>query len=158
MIKQEHTITINKPIETVMQLFENQDNFKHWQAGLVDFENITSTVGKTGSKRKMKIRAAGTTISMIEKITREELPHLWEATYRTKGVVNEQSNRFRESVTTTNQGNIKQTVWEAQVTFKFTGMMRLVAKANPKMFSGQTYQFMKDFKRFAEEGISVLDR
>ncbi len=148
-------IIIDKPIDHVMGLFLNQDNFKHWQKGLVSFDNLTPTVGEKGSKRRLKIKTLVGTVSMVEEILERDLPHHWKATYRTKGVLNVQSNRFRESEKTTPNETIKQTVWNATSEFKFTGMIRLVAKAKPELFEKQTYQFMKDFKSFAEDGTSV---
>jgi hypothetical protein len=150
MLTANNSITVNVPIDRVMQLFQNQDYFKEWQDGLVGFENTSKTVGELNSTRKMKIRMVGTTITMNEKITNIDLPHLWEATYRTSGVINYQSNRFRESEITTDNDVQKVTQWESESTFKFTGMMRLVAKSRPQLFTNQTYEFMKNFKKFAE--------
>lgn len=157
-MKNKYQISIDQPIDHVMSLFLNQDNFKHWQAGLIDFTNLTDSIGEKGSKRSLKIKTLVGTVSMTEEILERDLPHHWKATYRTKGVLNIQSNRFRESEKTTHNGNIKQTIWDATSEFKFTGMMRLVAKTRPDLFEKQTYQFMEDFKRFAEEGISVAGK
>jgi hypothetical protein len=156
-MENQYQIIIDKPIDDLMELFLNQDNFKHWQRGLISFENITEEVGFPGSKRKLKIKTLVGTISMTEEITKRNLPHHWCATYRTKGVVNYQENRFRESEKTTDSSTIKQTIWDATSLFKFTGMMRLVAKAKPELFEKQTYQFMEDFKRFAEDGVSAAN-
>lgn len=149
MIKSEHQVTIEQPITTVMELFKNQDYFKEWQKGLVSFKNLTDTVGEKGSKRSMKIKAAGTTITMIEEITAIDLPHLWEATYRTNGVINKQSNRFYESEIKKGATLHKVTVWDSTAIFTFTGMMRLIAKGRPQLFTAQTHQHMEDFKTFA---------
>jgi len=154
-MQNEYQITINESLENLMKLFLNQDNFKHWQRGLIGFENLTEDVGMQGSKRKLKIKTLVGTVSMVEEITKRDLPNLWEATYRTKGVVNYQSNRFRESEVKTASGTTVQTTWNATSKFKFTGMMRLVAAAKPELFEKQTYQFMEDFKHFAEHGTSV---
>ena len=154
-MKNEYQITINRPLNNLMELFLNQDNFKHWQKGLIGFENLTPEIGKKGSKRKLKIKTLVGVVSMTEEITEVELPHHWKATYRTKGVVNYQDNRFRESEIKTDSGLKKQTVWEATSIFRFTGMMRFVAAAKPELFEKQTYQFMEDFKKFAEDGTSV---
>jgi hypothetical protein len=156
MIKNAYFIEILLPIDEVMALFKNQDYFKYWQKGLVNTKNILGAPGKEKSTREMKIKVAGTTITMIEEITRVDLPHLWEATYRTSGVVNLQSNRFRESETIFNQKSIKTTLWDANSIFKFTGMMRLIGKAQPQLFNGQTLQHMKDFKHFAENKDEIL--
>lgn len=150
MIKSSHSIEVLIPIEQVMELFKNQDYFKHWQKGLISSKNLTGIPGKENSTREMKIKVAGTTITMKEEITAVDLPHLWEATYRTNGVLNKQSNRFRESETTINNKTIATTLWDASSIFKFTGMMRLIGKAQPQLFKGQTLQHMQDFKNFAE--------
>jgi uncharacterized membrane protein len=156
-MENQHQIIIDQPIDHVMGLFLNQDNFKHWQKGLISFENLTDIVGEKGSKRRLKIKTLVGTITMTEEILERDLPRHWKAAYRTKGVLNTQSNRFRESEKTTASGNIKQTVWDSTSTFKFTGMMRLVARAKPELFEKQTYQFMQDFKSFAEDGASVAE-
>lgn len=150
MLESNYSITIDLPLDQVMQLFQNQDYFKEWQDGLVGFENTSSSVGELHSTRKMKIRMVGTTITMNETITHIDLPHLWEATYRTKGVINHQSNRFRESEIKTDTVTKKVTHWDAYSSFKFTGMMRLIARSRPQLFTNQTYAYMKSFKKFAE--------
>jgi len=154
-MENQYQITINRPIDQVMELLLNQDNFKHWQKGLISFDNLTGTVGEKGSKRRLKIKTLVGTVTMTEEILDRDLPHYWKATYRTKGVLNTQSNRFRESEKTTASGCIQQTIWDATCRFQFTGMMRLVAKAKPELFEKQTHQFMQDFKNFAEQGASV---
>lgn len=156
MITNTYSIDILLPIDQVMELFKNQDYFKYWQKGLVSTKNLLGPPGKEKSTREMKIKVAGTTITMTEEITRVDLPHLWEATYRTTGVVNLQSNRFRESETIINQNTIKTTLWDASSIFKFTGMMRLIGKTQPQFFNGQTLQHMKDFKYFAENKEEIL--
>ncbi|WP_300980373.1 SRPBCC family protein [Nonlabens sp.] len=150
MIKSAYSIEILLPIDKVMELFKNQSYFKHWQKGLVSSRNLSGNPGEENSTREMKIRVAGTTIIMKEQITAVDLPHLWEATYRTNGVFNMQSNRFRESETNINDQVVPTTLWNATSIFKFTGMMRVVAKAQPKLFKQQTLQYMEDFKTFAE--------
>ena len=122
-MKRTYQITIEKPLEEVIDLFNNPLNFKHWQKGLIDSKNLTGKIGQKGSKRNIKIKTSVATIQMVEEITAVDLPHLWEATYRSKGVTNFQSNRFRESVSTVNKKELKQTVWDASTIFKFSGMM-----------------------------------
>lgn len=150
MLESNYSIEINIPIKKAMQLFQNQNYFKEWQDGLVSFKNTSQSVGKLNSTREMKIRMVGTTIIMNETVTKIDLPHVWEATYRTKGVINYQSNRFRESETTKNGIVTPSTLWDSKSVFKFTGVMRLLAKTNPQLFTSQNLNFMKSFKKFAE--------
>nr|WP_244267877.1 SRPBCC family protein [Nonlabens ulvanivorans] len=150
MIKSTHQVTIPQPIDKVMELFKNQEYFKDWQKGLVSFKNLSTVAGEQGSKRSMKIKAAGTTITMLEEITAIDLPHLWEATYRTNGVLNKQSNRFHEKVIKQGDHIQKVTIWDSTAIFTFSGMMRIIAKGRPpQIFTAQTHQHMEDFKTFA---------
>lgn len=149
MIKSEHRVIIDQPINKVMELFKNQDYFKQWQKGLVSFKNTSKEIGKKGSTRSMKISVAGTNITMKEEITAVDLPHLWEATYRAPGVINKQSNRFHEIEEQIDGSTHKLTVWDSTALFKFTGMMRLIARGRPQLFTEQTHQHMEDFKTFA---------
>lgn len=148
MLESHHNIIIELPIAQVMAVFKNQDYFKHWQKNLISFENTSQTVGLKGSTRNMILKVAGTRITMTEEITAIDLPHLWEATYRTTGVINKQYNKFRAIKNLETQA--AHTLWEAKSTYKFTGMMRLVSKAKPDLFLGQTKQLMSDFKDFAQ--------
>lgn len=156
MIKSTHSIEVLLSINEVMELFKNQDYFKYWQKGLLSTKDLEGAPGEEKSTREMKIKVAGTSITMKEEITKVDLPHLWEATYRTNGVLNRQSNRFRESETTINNQIIKTTLWDATSIFKFTGIMRLVGKAQPQLFKEQTLQHMQDFKDFAENKNDYL--
>jgi len=147
MLSSHHSTIIHLPIEKVMDIFENQQYFKDWQKNLVSFKNTSKTIGSVGSTRSMVLKIAGTRITMDEHITTVNLPHVWEAVYRTSGVVYKQTNMFTELMAA---GGTKTTQWEAKSTFKFTGMMRLVSSAKPDLFTGQTKELMHDFKTFAE--------
>ena len=150
MVESNQEIIVELPIDKVMALFQKQEYFKEWQKGLINFRNTTAQIGKVGSKREMKIKLAGTTITMEEKILKTDLPHAWEAVYKSKGVKNYQYNRFRESEITTNNTTKKITIWNSRSIFKFTGFMRLIGRSKPDLFKNQTIEFMKGFKTFAE--------
>lgn len=148
MIQSQHTTLINLPIHEVMNLFNNQDYFKNWQKNLVSFKNTSKEIGLKGSTRSMILKIAGTHITLNEEITLVDLPHTWQAVYRTSGVINTQTNTFTEQVDD-KTGQLV-TLWESHSTYRFTGMMRLISKATPDLFTGQTKQLMTDFKSFAE--------
>lgn len=148
MLTSQHTLILNLPIDRVMHIFKNQDYFKYWQKNLISFQNTSSSIGLVGSTRSMVLKIAGSRITMTEQITAVDLPHRWEAVYRTNGVVNTQKNTF--TTLPPDAGGRERTQWTAHVTFTFTGMMRLVSKAKPALFTEQTKQLMADFKTFAE--------
>ena len=148
MLTFHNTITIHLPIDQVMNIFKNQEYFKNWQKNLVSFTNTSKIIGEVGSTRHMILKIAGARITMDEEITVVNLPHVWEAIYKTNGVVNKQTNRFT-AINDSKTGESR-TLWEAHTTYKFTGMMRLVSKAKPELFTEQTKVLMQDFKAFAE--------
>lgn len=43
-------IEINKPIDKVIELFDNPANMKEWMEGLNSFEHISGTPGKSWCK------------------------------------------------------------------------------------------------------------
>lgn len=147
MITSNQEVLIQCPIAYCMQLFKDQNNFRHWQKGLISFKNESGVPGSVNSTRSMIIKTGGIKIKMKEKITLVDLPHKWEATYTTKGITNYQKNRF----TATAINGVAATKWESFCEFKFSGMMKLVARTHPDIFKAQTLQHMKDFKTFAEE-------
>lgn len=60
------TITINKPVEKVRELFVNPDNVKHWLTGFVSSEHISGHVGETGSVSKLKFLERGKLVEVKE--------------------------------------------------------------------------------------------
>ncbi|MGZ5244525.1 MAG: SRPBCC family protein, partial [Bacteroidia bacterium] len=65
---------INQPVEKVVKLFDNPENMKHWQPGLISFETISGTPGQPGAKARLKYKMGKREIEMIETITVNKLP------------------------------------------------------------------------------------
>ena len=141
-------IIVNKPIEEVMRLFKNPDNLKSWQRGLKSTKLLKGESGKEGAKRKLKINLEGRNITMIETITKCDLPKHWHAKYTSKGLVSYQYNYFES------RGENK-TYWKTTSEFKFSGFMRIVGKVLPGLFKKRSETVMKDFKLFAETGKKI---
>ncbi len=133
-----------------MGLFKNPDNLKCWQRGLKTTKLLKGTSGEEGAKRKLNINLEGRDITMIETITKCDLPHHWHAKYTSQGLVSYQQNYF-EAMTE------HQTYWKTTSEFKFSGFMSIVGKLLPGLFKKRSETVMKDFKAFAEKGISVQD-
>lgn len=62
------TITINKPVEKVWELFMNPDILKHWLTGFVSTEHISGNVGETGSVSKLKFMERGKLVEVTETV------------------------------------------------------------------------------------------
>jgi len=87
-------IEIDKPIDRVIELFDNPDNLSKWMEGLISFEHISGTPGSVGAKSKLKFKTGKREMEMIETITVKDLPREFSGTYEVKGVYNIVKNKF----------------------------------------------------------------
>jgi len=136
------TIEINRPLDEVISLFSNRTYLKKWQQGLVNSEplpdvdghqvfNLTYSLGR----RKMK---------MTETIIRNELPGHYDVIYKLKGAQHTTLNSFEKSSKNT-------TKWNANVEYRFSGLMKIIARFMKSNFEQQSLGFMKSFKAYAEK-------
>lgn len=136
-------IIINRPVEKVVELFDNPELMTGWMKGLISFEHLSGTPGQPGARSKLKFRMGKREIEMIETITVRDLPYEFSGTYEAKGVVNVIRNYF-EGVTE------NKTRYTAENEFEFSGWMKLMGWLMPGAFKKQSYQYMKDFREFVE--------
>ncbi|MBA3898766.1 MAG: SRPBCC family protein [Bacteroidetes bacterium] len=137
-------ITINLPIHKVIELFDNAENLKQWQPDLISFEHLSGEPGQAGAKSRLIYKMGKRKITMVETITRKNLPFEFSGTYEAKGVFNEVKNFF------TPIGPDK-TKYSTDNLFKFKGFMKVVALLMPGAFKKQSQKFLEQFKAFAEE-------
>ncbi|SDR66174.1 hypothetical protein SAMN04487764_0038 [Gillisia sp. Hel1_33_143] len=147
-MKYSEEIIIDLPREEVISKMEKPENFKFWQKGFISYNHISGSPGEEGARAKLKFRISNREIEMIECIEKSNLPYELHTTYKSKGVFNTQKNYFKEE-------SENSTRWISDNQFEFSGFMNVIGKLMPGMFKKQSYQFMKDFKTFAEEGKSV---
>ncbi len=144
-------IIVEKPIDEVMALFKNPDNLMHWQRGLKSTKLLKGVSGEAGAKRKLEINLEGRDITMIETITKCDLPHNWHARYTSNGLESIQENYFEPKTPNS-------TYWRTYSKFKFSGFMKVVGALLPNLFKKRSSTVMKDFKNFAEKGVSVSNK
>ena len=150
-MKYEQKIVIDKPLNEVIEKFSDPDSLKHWQEGFIFMKPINGVLGEKGSQNLLKFKMNGREIEMTETILYNELPQKYEATYVAQGVFNQQANYFEEI-------EPGKTLWRTHNEFRFSGFMKAIGMLMPGAFKKQSKQFMTDFKAFAEEGKSVLDK
>lgn len=144
-------IIVELPLEEVIKKFDNTENMKHWQRGLIAAEHISGTPGEFGAKMKLIYKMGKRHLELLETITHRNLPHEFHGTYTTKGMHNIQENYFES----TPNGHTK---WISKSEFMPLGFtMKLLTGVMPSAFKKQSLQYMKDFKNFAENGISVAN-
>lgn len=137
------SITIDKPVDEVIALFDNVDNMKKWMDGLESYKPISGTAGEVGAKSQMEFKMGKREIKMVETITAKNLPEEFTATYEAKGVFNIVKNSFEPL-----PGN--KTKYSTEQEFQFKGFMKLIGLLMPGAFKKQSMKYLKDFKAFAE--------
>lgn len=136
-------IEINKPIDTVIELFDNPDNMGKWMEGLQSFEHLSGTPGEPGAKSRLKFKMGKREIEMIETVTVRNLPDEFSGTYEAAGVFNIVKNKF-EKITE------NKTKYFTENEFQFKGFMKIMAWIMPGAFKKQSMKYLKSFKQFAE--------
>lgn len=128
---------------------EDTASFKHWQKGFISYRHLSGKPGEEGARAKLKYKIGKREISMIETIMKRMVPRKLHISYEAKGVFNLQKNYFQEEEKT-------KTLWIADYDFQFSGFMRLMGFFMPGAFKKQSFNYMKDFKTFAEEGPKAV--
>lgn len=137
-------LIVNVPIHEFIAKMDNVENRIYWQTGLVSTEHISGIPGQLGSKMKMNFQFGKRKMTLLETITKRNLPDELHATYVTKSMINSQENYF----TRTSNGF---TNWVSKNEFSPLKLnMQLMILFMPFLFRKQTFTYMRDFKNFAE--------
>ncbi|WP_027126494.1 SRPBCC family protein [Gelidibacter mesophilus] len=142
-------IVIEVPLDICTKMFDTIENLKHWQRGFISVEHVSGTPGAFGSKMKTHYKVGKNQMALIETITHKNLPYEVHSTYNIDGLDDIQENYFGP----TPENFTKWVSVNEFVPLNFK--MRMMIWLMPKTFKKQTLQYMKDFKNFAEKGISV---
>lgn len=136
-------IDIHLPLEKVVELFNDPENMKEWQPGLISMEHLSGTPGQPGAKSRLRYQMGKRQIEMIETITARKFPDEFSGTYEAKGVFNRQHNYFKRI-------GAQQTRWVSDCEFQFSGFMKIIAFFMPAAFKKQSMEYLEQFKAFAE--------
>ena len=143
-------IVVDLPREEFIKKMDDPENMKHWQRGLIKYEQLSQNPGQEGARMSLSYKMGNREMEMVETIIKRNLPEEMHTTYDTKGVHNIQKNYFREE-----DGKTR---WTSESEFQFSGFgMKLMGVLMPGAFKKQSLKYMQDFKNFAEKGISVMD-
>lgn len=135
---------IDRPIEKVVELFDNPENMKHWQPGLVSFEHLSGTPGQPGAKSRLRYKMGKREIEMIETITVRDLPGEFSGTYEAEGVVSTVKNFFKPV-------SENKTLYITENEFSFSGFMKVIGFLMPGAFKKESQKYIEQFKEFAEK-------
>ena len=143
-MKYSTTVKIDLPRESVVELFDNQENYHKWQESLMSLELLEGEPGQVGTRTRLVHKMGPRKIDMIETITKREFPDLFVATYEADNGRNEAINRF--SIL-----DVNRTQWTIETEFQFTGAMKAMASLMPGIFEKKTQTVMESFKALVEE-------
>ena len=144
-------IQVALPRAEFIEKFDSTENMKHWQKGLKAFKFLEGEPGQEGSQMELVYQMGKRELVMVETILKSNFPYEFHATYDAKGAHNIQKNYFKEI-------DDDNTLWVSESEFQFSGFfMKLMGFLMPGAFKKQTLAYLKSFKAFAEEGISVMD-
>ncbi len=136
-------ITINAPIQKVIELFDNADNMFQWMEGLESFEHLSGEPGEVGARSMLKFKMGKREIQMIETITVKNLPDEFSGTYEAKGVFNIVKNKFIPL-------SENQTKYITEQEFQLSGFMKFIGFIMPGAFKQQSMKYLVAFKYFVE--------
>lgn len=137
-------IDINKPIDKVIELFDNPDNLKLWMQGLQSFEHLSGEPGQPGAKSLLKFKMGKREMEMIETITVRNLPEELSGTYEMHNTLNNMKVSFVKLTE-----DKTRYFYESQFEFGSLGM-KVFAFLTPGMFKRQSMKYLESFKKFAE--------
>lgn len=144
-------IIIELPLEDFAQKLDSAENMKHWQKGLIRYEELNEDPRAIGAQMKLEYQMGKRNMVLTETILKINFPNEFHASYDTKGVHNIQKNYFYEI-------DAETTKWVSESEFQFKGfMMKTMGFLMPGAFKKQSMAYLNDFKNFAEKGISLLD-
>jgi carbon monoxide dehydrogenase subunit G len=121
------SVDIARPIDTVINLFDNPDNLKHWQPGLLSFEHLSGDPGTPGATSKLHYKMGKREIEMIETVIARDLPSNFSGTYEANGVKNIVRNEFIPI----DENNTRYITHQE---FQFSGFMKLMGWFMPGAF------------------------
>lgn len=144
-------IIVSVPLTEFAEKMDNAENMKHWQNGLISYSQLSGSPGENGAKMELEYKMGKRHITMVETIIKANFPDEFHATYDADKVHNIQKNYFFSL-------DGQRTKWVSESEFHFSGfVMKAMGFLMPGAFKKQSLKYMKDFKAFAEEGISVAE-
>jgi hypothetical protein len=139
------SIAINAPIDQVIGLYMDKNNFKEWKKGMLSYEPVSGIPGTNGAVTKLLFKNGGT---LYETIVANNLPAVITADYehaKTK-MIHTSTHRFTALAA-------DKTLVEAEMNItKYAG---LLSRIIIRLLSGAAQKYAQDqlrlFKTFAEQ-------
>jgi len=141
-------IEIDMPVNRVIELFDNPDNYDKWMEGLLSLELISGTKCQPGAKTRMKFKMGKGEMEMLETVKVRNFPDEYTVTYEANGVFNIVTIRFVSLPD-------NRTKYITDQEFQFKGFMKMMAWLMPGAFKKQSMKNLNDFKNYVQGCKSV---
>ncbi len=151
-MKYQCSVDIDLPIERVVELYDDPDNYKAWQDGFVSYTPLSNNPGEPGAKSRLLYDHNGREMELIETIKVKNLPYEFTAVYEHQMMTNVMKNSFIPI-------SSYKTRYEVEVEYvKFKHFIgKLMARFIPFVFKRQTEKWLNQFKSFAERESKTQD-
>ena len=139
------SVTIDQPIDKVVELFKNPAYLKEYQDGFVKKELISGTAGEVGAVSKMYYKTGNRDMVITETIDVNNLPTEFAGSYHHKHMDNTMKCYFTAL-------SEQQTRYDSEIEYTaFRGLLpKLMGFLFPGMFKKQVQKWLDNFKAFAE--------
>ena len=134
---------INAPMEKVVELFDNPDNYKYWQKGLQSIKYLEGKPCHPGAKSELTFLIGKKNMVITEVVKTRNLPEEYETTFNTDLMFNVVKTRIKSKDANT-------TLFITDQEINCIGWFKLTGWLFPKMFKKQSAKYLADFKEFVE--------
>ncbi|MDX1477111.1 MAG: SRPBCC family protein [Saprospiraceae bacterium] len=140
------SVVIDRPLSTVVELFKDPENLRHWQDGFIGLEHLSGSPGTAGAKTRFRYRMGKGEMELIETIIRNDLPREFAGEYWHKSMTNTMRYWFEPVAD-------DQTRYNSEVHYtEFRGLtIKVMAFLFPGVFKRQVQKWMNQFKAFVEQ-------
>ena len=140
------SITINQPLAKTVALWQNKNNFKHWQDGFISKELLSGTEGKAGAVSLIKLDYNKDIMELTETVQLINLPYEHKVLIEHKHMHNTMHSKF----TAINENT---TLWTAEIDYFQINFWpaKVMMRLFPNMFKKQSQKWSNQFKYFAEQ-------
>ena len=139
-------IDINQSLTKVAEIFANPDNLKEYQDGFIRKELVTGNEGEVGAVSNMYYKHGKNEMELVETITKNNLPHSFEASFYHIHMDNTMKCTFEALSDKVTRYN-----YEYKYTRNNWFMPKLISILFPSMYRKPAEKWLRQFKEFAEK-------
>ena len=140
------SIEIKQPLEKTVALWQDKNNYKHWQDGFISKELLSGTAGEVGAVSLIKLDFNKDIMELTETIQIAELPNAFKVLIEHKHMSNTMNSKFTAI-------NDSTTLWTAEIDYFKVNFWpaKIMMRLFPNVFRKQGQKWSDNFKKFAEE-------